>query len=92
MDSLAFKTLLIDFQKGLQRTSEDIESAADGDIEGDEKARAILAAKAKLQEYANCIEVLANEPAVLRQQFVDQFAYDLDNLRSNLVAVGETLE
>lgn len=92
MDSLAYKTLLTEFQKGLQRTSEDIESAADGDINGDEKARAILAAKNKLQEYTRCMEILANEPAILRQQFVDQFSYDLDNLRRNLAATGEPSE
>ena len=89
MDSLAYKTLLCHFFSGLQQISEEIELAADGELDEEAAARAIANAQRKLAEYDECLKTLAGEPEVLRQQFVDQHAYDVSVLRRNLEIATE---
>lgn len=89
MDSLVYKTLLTDFQRGLQRAVENIELAADGDLAGADRIEAVAAARRKLHEYEQCLAVLDQEPEILRQQFTDQFEYDLQCLRRDLALVGD---
>lgn len=84
MDSMAYKELVTNFSHGLQRIMENIELAADGDIEGEEKASAISAACDKLVEHERIIDLLKKESKILKEEFVKIFDYKIISIRKDL--------
>lgn len=87
MDTVAYSQLLTSFGKNLMRIAEGAEAAAELDIEGDERAAAVDAARKKLAEYDGIIQTLSNDSKVLEGQFAKKFAASIDLMRESLAQV-----
>jgi hypothetical protein len=89
MDTVEYSELLVSFGKGLMRIAEGAEAAADDDIEGAERTRAIDAARKKLADYDGIMARLRADSKVLAGQFETEFKASMSLLRESLQRIDE---
>lgn len=87
MDSVVYSEWLMKVGDRMMRIAEGAEAAADGDLECDERAVAIAAAREKLAEYDNALHLIAADSAVLAKQFAKHFAFHVELLRDSLMKI-----
>lgn len=83
MDTLTYKQLYGDLQKGMRRLTEQLESAVDGDLDADETQEAIAAARQKLADYEESLSRFGDD-ADKRGSFEQDFADSVGEIRQAL--------
>lgn len=84
MDTVEYSEHLMRVGKSIMRIAENVESAADNDIEGAEREAAIDQARAKLADYDGVVVQLAADSKTLESQFATQFEDDIGLIRESL--------
>ncbi len=87
MDSVVYSELVVKVGEKMMRIAEGAEAAADGDLDGDERVAAIAAAREKLAEYDNTLQLIAADSVVLAKQFEKRFAFHVELLRESLAKI-----
>lgn len=84
MDTVEYSGHVVRVGKNMRRIAENVESAADGDIEGAEREAAIEQARARLADYDTVAAKLESESMPLLAQFAKRFEDDIDLIRESL--------
>lgn len=84
MDTVEYSEQVMRVGKNIRRIAEDVESAADNDIDGAEREAAIDLARARLADYDAVVAKLAADSTVLEAQFTKRFEDDIDVIRESL--------
>jgi hypothetical protein len=83
MDSLTYKQLSNDLQKGMMRLTEQLEEAVDGDLSEEEVTDAVSAARQKLADYEEALSRFDGD-AGKRASFEEKFAESVAEIRAAL--------
>lgn len=84
MDTVEYSEQVMRVGKNIRRIAEDVESAADNDIDGAEREAAIDLARARLADYDAVVARLAADSKVLEAQFTKRFEDDIEVIRESL--------
>lgn len=84
MDTVEYSDHLVRVGQNIRRIAEDVESAADNDIEGAEREAAIEQARSRLADYEAVIAKLALVSQLRKDQFAKRFEDDIDLIRDSL--------
>jgi hypothetical protein len=87
MDSVQYSALLVQVGQRMMRIAHGAEAAADGDLDGDDRAAAIALARAKLSEYDAAYAAVAASSSVLAAQFAKHFTFHVELLRDSLAQI-----
>lgn len=87
MDTVDYSQHLMRVGKTLMRLAEDVESAADGELAGEERDAAIAAGRARLADYDGVVSQLEQSSKVLQAQFVKRLEDDIGLLRESLARI-----
>lgn len=84
MDTVEYSGHVVRVGKNIRRIAENVESAADDDIEGLEQEAAIEQARARLADYDGVAAGLAADSKPLLAQFTKRFEDDIGLIRESL--------
>lgn len=84
MDTVEYSGHVVRVGKNIRRIAENVESAADDDIEGSEREAAIEQARTKLADYDGVVAGLAADSKSLLAQFAKRFEDDIVLIRESL--------
>ncbi len=84
MDTVEYSGHVVRVGKNIRRIAENVESAADNEIEGAERQAAIDLARAKLADYNGVVAKLAAISKVQEASFIKRFEDDIGLIRESV--------